>query len=404
MASPKLTKTTTSKPPKIKPVADVGRPTSGFYSSVRQLILNSRARVARGVDIIQVQTNFEIGRRIILEEQNGEGRAAYGEAVLRSLAGILTSEFGKGFSLTNLKLIRSFYLENHHRAPNELTPNLPPPNIKSSLLTPSLKSQTASDLFTPLPKGQTASDLFTSGDLPIRPFTLSWSHYVFLLTIKNPAERSFYEIEAAQQSWTVRELKRQFDSGLYERLALSRDAEGIRRLAREGQIISHVNDLLKEPLILEFLGLDSQSTYSESDLESAIINQLEHFLLELGKGFLFESRQKRFTFDNDHYFVDLVFYNRLLRCYVLIDLKIGKLTHQDLGQMQMYVNYFDREIKSKSEKPTIGILLAKQRNKALVEITLPKDTNIHAREYQLYLPTKEDLQHQLQNWIENARP
>jgi predicted nuclease of restriction endonuclease-like (RecB) superfamily len=394
---------TNPKPPKIKPVADMVRPTSGFYSSVRQLILNARARVARGVDLIQVQTNFEIGRRIILEEQKGEDRAAYGEAILRSLAEILTSEFGKGFSLTNLKLIRGFYLENHYRSPKITNPELTPPNVESSLLTPPLKGQTASDLFNPLQKGQTASDLFTSSYLPILPFTLSWSHYVFLLTIKNPAERSFYEIEASQQSWTVRELKRQFDSGLYERLALSRDAEGIRRLAREGQIVSHVNDLLKEPLVLEFLGLDAQVSFSESDLESAIINKLEHFLLELGKGFLFESRQKRFTFDGDHYFVDLVFYNRLLRCYVLIDLKIGKLTHQDLGQMQMYVNYFDRQIKTKSEKPTIGILLAKQRNKALVEITLPKDANIHTREYQLYLPTKEDLQHQLQNWIENAR-
>lgn len=390
---------TLSKLPKKQPAAALVRPTSGFFTSVRQLILNARARVARGVDIVQVQTNFEIGRRIVLEEQRGEGRAAYGEAILSSLSDILKSEFGRGFSLSNLKSMRYFYVENQYRTPHELTNNPP-----LSLIGQSATGQFVPPEFTNIPIGQSATGQFNSTGLPNVPFTLSWTHYVFLLTIKNPAERSFYEIEAAQQSWTVRELKRQFDSGLYERLALSRDAEGIRRLAREGQIITHVNDLLKEPLILEFLGLDSQSAYSESDLESAIINQLEHFLLELGKGFLFESRQKRFTFDNDHYFVDLVFYNRLLRCYVLIDLKLGKLTHQDLGQMQMYVNYFDREIKSKSEKPTIGILLAKQRNKALVEITLPKDTNIHAREYQLYLPTKEDLQHQLQNWIENARP
>jgi len=196
----------------------------------------------------------------------------------------------------------------------------------------------------------------------------------------------------------VRELKRQFDSSLYERLALSRDRKGIRKLARDGQIVSDVQDVLKEPLVLEFLGLDEQARYSESDLESAIISQIERFLLELGKGFLFEARQRRFTFDGEHYFVDLVFYNRLLRCYVLIDLKLGRLTHQDLGQMQMYVNYFDREVKKPEESPTVGIILCKQKNKALVRITLPKDANIHAREYQLYLPSKQELQRKLVEW------
>ena len=197
----------------------------------------------------------------------------------------------------------------------------------------------------------------------------------------------------------MRELRRQFDSGLYERLALSRDKEGIRRLAREGQTVAQASDLLKEPLVLEFLGLDERSRYSESDLESAIIGQIERFLLELGKGFLFEARQKRFTFDEEHFFVDLVFYNRLLRCYVLVDLKLGKVAHQDLGQMQMYVNYFDRFVKTADENPTIGIVLCKRKNQALVEITLPKDANIHAREYQLYLPSKDELQQKLMEWI-----
>ena len=181
-----------------------------------------------------------------------------------------------------------------------------------------------------------------------------------LLGVKNPDERSFYEIEATAQDWPVRELKRQFDSSLYERLALSRDKDGIRRLSREGQLVARPQDILKEPLVLEFLGLDERTQYSESDLETAIIDQIERFLLELGKGFLFEARQRRFTFDGEHYFVDLVFYNRLLRCYVLIDLKLGKLTHQDLGQMQMYVNFFDREVKLPDEGPTIGIILCKQ--------------------------------------------
>jgi len=235
-----------------------------------------------------------------------------------------------------------------------------------------------------------------------RPFRLSWTHYVFLLGIKNPDERSFYEIESADQNWNLRELRRQFDSGLYERLALSRDKEGVRRLAREGQIVSQPQDLLKEPLVLEFLGLSEQARYTESDLEGAIISQIERFLLELGKGFLFEARQKRFTFDSEHFFVDLVFYNRLLRCYVLIDLKLGKLTHQDLGQMQMYVNYFDRAVKTEDENDTVGIILCKKKNGALVEITLPKDANIHAREYQLYLPSKDELQRKLLEWAQEA--
>jgi predicted nuclease of restriction endonuclease-like (RecB) superfamily len=267
--------------------------------------------------------------------------------------------------------------------------------------------QPMTDQFSSMPKGQSLTDqlsIFQSlpgkaGTNPRPPFTLSWTHYVFLLRVHNPDERSFYEIEATAQNWTVRELRRQFDSGLYERLALSRDKDGIRRLAQEGQTVAHPGDLLKEPLVLEFLGLDERTRYSETDLESAIINRIEQFLLELGKGFLFESRQKRFTFDDEHFFVDLVFYNRLLRCYILIDLKIGKVAHQDLGQMQMYVNYFDRFVKTDGENSTIGIVLCKQKNQALVEITLPKDANIHAREYQLYLPSKEELRRKLEEWI-----
>ena len=196
-------------------------------------------------------------------------------------------------------------------------------------------------------------------------------------------------------NWSLRELKRQFNSALYERLALSRDKAGVMELAQKGQIVTKTKDVIKNPYVLEFLGLDESVKYSESELETAIIDKIEHFLLELGKGFLFEARQKRFTFDEDHYFVDLVFYNRLLRCYTIIDLKIGELTHQDLGQMQMYVNYFDRHIKLESENPTIGIILCRKNKESLVQITLPKEANIHASEYQLYLPSKEELQKQL---------
>jgi predicted nuclease of restriction endonuclease-like (RecB) superfamily len=185
---------------------------------------------------------------------------------------------------------------------------------------------------------------------------------------------------------------------LYERLALSRDKDGVRKLAQDGLVISKPQDMLKEPYVLEFLGLEEKPGYSESDLETAIIDKLEHFLLELGKGFLFEARQKRFTFDEDHFFVDLVFYNRLLRCYVLIDLKIGKLTHQDLGQMQMYVNYFDRFVKSNDENPTVGIILCQKKKDSMVKITLPQDANIHASQYQLYLPDKEELKQKLAAW------
>ena len=233
----------------------------------------------------------------------------------------------------------------------------------------------------------------------LNPFTLSWTHYVELLPIKDPGERSFYEIEATNEGWSVPELRRQKASSLYQRLALSRDKVGIRKLAKEGQIITTPEDVLKNPLVLEFLGLDEKSGYSESDLESAIITHLEKFLLELGKGFLFEARQKRFTFDGDHYFLDLVFYNRFLRCYLVIDLKLDKLTHQDLGQMQMYVNYYDRHEKLPEENATIGLLLCREKNDAVVELTLPKDANIHAKEYQLYLPAKELLKAKLLEWL-----
>jgi predicted nuclease of restriction endonuclease-like (RecB) superfamily len=397
--------------------------TKAFFEEVRTLILSSRATVARGVDLVQVHTNFEIGRRIVEQEQKGKGRAAYGEQVVLALSEKLTSEFGAGFSKRNLELMRKFFFDYSGRAS-------PIAQTVSAQLDDTIKAQSAiaqsrakspraskaiqtanensdqlknTEPFETREITQALSGQFKS--LPQstkRPFTLGWSHYTFLLGVKNPEERSFYEIEATAQGWTVRELKRQFDASLYERLALSRDKTGIRKLAQEGQIVASVNDLFKEPLVLEFLGLDEQTRYSESDLESAILSQIERFLLELGKGFLFESRQRRFTVDGDHFFVDLVFYNRLLRCYVLIDLKLGKLSHQDLGQMQMYVNTFDQQLKTTDENSTIGIILCKQRNKALVEITLPKDANIHAHEYQLYLPSKEELQRKLIEWTTEA--
>ena len=357
---------------------------------IRRLIQAARSQAAQSVDFIQVMTCFEIGRRLVLHEQRGQERAEYGTALLKKLSAALTEEFGRGFSRSNLQNMRKFYLTYADRLPG--------------------KGQTASGTLPAEEKCQTPSGKLAFPEhLPVQalegpepPFRLSWSQYVFLIAIDSPEERSFYEIEATAGGWSLAELKRQYDSGLYERLALSRDQQGIRELARQGQIVTRPEDLLKDPYVLEFIGLDEKARYSESDLESAIIDQLEHFLLELGKGFLFEARQKRFSFEEQHFFVDLVFYNRLLRCYVLLDLKIGRLTHQDLGQMQMYVNYFDRFIKLAEENPTVGIILCKQKNDALVEITLPEDANIHAREYRLYLPDKELLRRKLQEWTEAA--
>ncbi len=344
----------------IKPIKSRGGIDSNLFNEIRALIMAARNAVVRNIDTVQVMTSFEIGRRIVEHEQKGATRAEYGKQLLADLSTYLTAEFGRGFSRSNLEYMRKFYLAYQNRIPSI--------------------SQMAS--------GKS-----------IKPvFSLSWSQYVFLIGIKDECARSFYEIEAVNNNWTLPELTRQFNSGLYERLALSRDKDGVRKLAKEGQVVTKQGDLLKEPYILEFLGLDENAKYSESDLESAIIDKIEHFLLELGKGFLFEARQKRFTFDEDHFFVDLVFYNRLLKCYVLIDLKIGKLMHQDLGQMQMYVNYFDRYVKTKKESLTIGIILCRKKREALVEITLPKDANIHAKEYRLYLPSKEELRRKLLDW------
>lgn len=242
--------------------------------------------------------------------------------------------------------------------------------------------------------GQTVSDQFKN--LPTvntgRKFFLSWSHYLQLMRISNIDERHFYEIEAAKNDWSLSELKRQYNSSLYERLALSKDKEAVARLATEGQIIESPQDLIKDPYVLEFLGLPELPEYSESELESKIIDNLQKFLLELGTGFAFVGRQVRFTFEEEHFRVDLVFFNRLLRCFVLFDLKIGELKHQDIGQMQMYVNYYDRKVKLPEENATIGIILCKDKKQSIVEMTLPEDNNqIFASKYQTILPTKEDL-------------
>jgi len=360
---------------------------STLVDQIRTLVQAARRTAVTVVDSIQVVTNFEIGRMILEHEQQGTPRAEYGKMVLKALSERLASELGRGFSKSNLEYMRRFYLE--YRDHVKHIAQIPSGQSKKILAGSSLRHYIN---ITQMTSGQCDS-----------LFPLSWSQYVFLLSVKNTAERRFYEIESADNGWSLPELRRQFDSGLYERLALSRDKEGVRKLSQKGQIVTKPQDVIKNPYILEFLGLDEKIRYSESDLETAIIDKLEQFLLELGKGFLFEARQKRFTFGEDHFFVDLVFYNRLLRCYVLIDLKIGKLTHQDLGQMQMYVNYFDRHVRLDNENQTVGIILCKKKHDVMIEITLPKKANIYASQYQLYLPSKEDLKQRLMEWAEEAQ-
>ncbi len=355
--------------------ADLQRVGASLWSGIRDLILESRRTVALGVNAALVWTNFEIGRRIVEHEQRGKARAEYAEETLKSLSQKLTTEFGRGYSVDNLERMRRFYLMYGKSATL-----LRISSGEARLTTHKQKSATV------------------SRKSPLK-FALSWSHYLFLMDIQDEHERQFYEIEADDQNWSLAELRRQFNSSLYERLALSRDKKKVRDLGKRGQIVEKPEDLMKDPYVLEFLGLKEESSYSETDLETAIINRIEHFLLELGKGFLFEARQKRFTFDDKHFRVDLVFYNRILRCYVLVDLKIGELTHQDLGQMQMYVNYYDRFVKMADESRTVGIILCKRKNDSLVRITLPEHSRIFARKYQLYLPTKAQLKAQLDEKI-----
>lgn len=327
-----------------------------FFSQIVDLLQSARNNVVRTINQTMVTTYFEIGRKIVEEEQNGKDRAEYGKSLLRDVSKVLTTEFGKGFSITNIQQMRSFYLSYQKQQ------------------TPSVKSQKTNQ--------QTISV----------DFKLSWSHYLKLMRIEDENERKFYEIEAYKNNWSVRELQRQFDSALYTRLVLSRDKEKVKELSEKGLVLEKPKDAIKDPYILEFIGLPEHSSYSESELEQELIDKLEHFLLELGNGFTFVSRQKRISFDDKHFKIDLVFYNRILKCFVLIDLKIGEIKHQDLGQMQMYVNYYDREVRLEDENKTIGIVLCKDKSESVVEYTLPENNEqIFASKYQTVLPSKEQL-------------
>lgn len=322
---------------------EIQHKTNSFLEQVKSLLFEAQQRVVHSVNSIMVQTYFELGKQIVEHEQEGKNYANYGEYLLEALSENLTKEFGKGYSKRNLELIRKFYLT------------------------------------------------YKIAKSPISQ-SISWTHYLQLMRIQNEDERVFYENEIVSNNWSVRELNRQINTSLYERLLLSKNKSEILKLSQEGQIIEKPKDIIKDPYILEFLNLTENHTYNESDLEQALIDKLEHFLLELGKGFTFVGRQVRFTFDEEHYRIDLVFYNRLLKCFVLIDLKIGKLKHQDIGQMQMYVNYYDRFVKLEDENKTIGIILCKDKKDTLVEITLPENNEqIFASKYELILPSKKEL-------------
>ena len=344
---------------------------------IEALVVDARKKIASTVNVAMVYTYFEVGRYIVEDEQGGKVRAEYGKGVLKRVSERLTERLGKGWSVENLTAMRKFYV-------------LYSKTVTSGYEIEGTETHTA---------GSEIQSENRNHRLRNHQFVLPWAHYLILTHVSDPEARGFYEIEAFKQQWSKRQLQRQIGSGLYERLALSRDKDEVMRLATEGQVVEKPSDIIKDPVVLEFIGLKSDASYSETDLESAIISRLQDFLLEMGKGFLFEARQKRFTFEERHFYVDLVLYNRLLQCYVLVDLKMDDLTHQDLGQMQMYVNYYDRYVKEDFEKPTIGILLCERKNDALVELTLPKDANVYAQQYALCLPDKTLLQQKLREWI-----
>ncbi len=362
----------------------VNAPEEQLYERIAAILDDTRGRVARTVNTAMVHAYWLIGREIVEVEQQGKDRAVYGDELLERLALKLTGRFGKGFNVTTLKRIRQFY--RTFPAGSLLPVELGGPD----------KGAAAGHLSSRDEKSAPSRHLSSTPGGALFPAVLSWTHYRLLIAVERPEARAFYEIEAARESWSVRELERQIAALLFERLAMNRDKDKVLALAREGQQVAVPDDVLKDPFVLEFLDLKERSTAHERDLEQAIIDRLEEFLLEMGKGFCFVGRQKRITLEGDHFYVDLVFYNRLLRCFVLVDLKLGKLTHQDLGQMQMYANFFDRFRRAEHEAKTIGIVLCSEKNDAVVKITLPEDNEqIVASSYQMYLPTEEELRAEL---------
>jgi predicted nuclease of restriction endonuclease-like (RecB) superfamily len=374
-----------------EPMSDIAPAAEArLYERIAAILDDARSRVARSVNTAMVHAYWHVGREIVEVEQSGKERAGYGDELLKGLAAKLTRQFGKGFNLTSLKRMRQFY-----RA-------FPEGSAMGVELGGPEKGAATRHLLEGGERGAALGHLSTASGALFPPI-LSWTHYRVLVAIDRPEARAFYEIEAAREGWSVRELERQIGALLFERLAMNRNPEQVRALARQGQQVAVPGDVIKDPFVLEFLDLRDTPTAHERDLEQAIIGRLEEFLLEMGKGFCFVARQKRLTLEGDHFYVDLVFYNRLLRCFVLVDLKLGKLTHQDLGQMQMYVNFFDRFQRAEHEAKTIGIVLCSEKNDAMVKITLPEENEqILAARYQMYLPTEEELRAELAREREEA--
>lgn len=404
-----------------------------FVNEIKDILSIAKERVMTSINIAMVYSYYEIGKRIVMEEQKGKSRADYGKELIELLSRELTKEFGRGYSISNLKKIRQFYtiyskdqigqtvfiqskdkmsLNNENQIGQPVViqskdkislieeDQIPQPVVRESKDKISLtdKNQIHQTVFAESKDNMSLHQYDIEGidKYPLtsdgRRFFLSWVMYVKLMRITNPDERHFYEIECYNNKWSKRELERQYNSSLYERLVLSRDKDKVKELSTRGQIIEKPRDLIKEPCVLEFLELKEDESYSEKDLETKIINKLQDFVLELGKGFIFVKRQMRISFDDQHFYPDLVFYNRFLRCFVIIDLKVGTLHPQDIGQMEMYVNYFDRYEKSEEENKTIGILLCKDKNDAMVKLTLPEDNDqIYASKYEMILPSKQDL-------------
>jgi predicted nuclease of restriction endonuclease-like (RecB) superfamily len=378
-----------------KPTYVSGTKKTPLYERIRQILESARSSVARAVNTTQVVANWLIGREIVEEEQKGKRRAEYAEQLLLDLSARLTAEYGRGYSVDNLEFFRRFFLEYNSLLGSEKSDALhrisTTTDISDAVRRKSMESITVlSSQKQHAPRGES----WQPGQLHLN---LSWTHYRTLLRVEKTGARAFYEIEAIRNNWSARELERQINSLLFERLALSKNKKGLMRLATKGQVIQRPGDVFKDPVVMEFLGLPASPKLVESHLEEALINNLQAFLLELGKGFAFMSRQERITLDGDHFYIDLVFYHTILKCFVLIDLKVGKLTHQDLGQLQLYVNYYDRERRTKGDNPALGLILCTDKNDAVVRYTLGPDQQkkIFASRYKLYLPTEAELQAEL---------
>lgn len=370
-----------------------------LYSRIRAILESARVTVARSVNTAQVIACWLIGHEIVEEEQAGKARAEYGEKLLADLANKFKKDHIPGYSVQNLRYMRQFYLvypelishqEIRHAVRGEF-------GRSSGAENPMIRHAARGklpDQDLVLAAGAAPGMMLRASSDPgkLNP-NLSWTHYRTLLRVDKPEARAFYEIETSVNNWSARELERQINSLLFERLALSKDKKGLLKLATRGQEVHQPIDAIKDPVIMEFLGIPVSHRLVESKLEEALINDLQSFLLELGKGFAFVSRQERITLDGDHFYIDLVFYHTILKCYVLIDLKVGKLTHQDLGQLQLYVNYFDRERLSKGDNPSIGLILCTDKNDAVVQYTLGKGQNkrLFASRYKLHLPTEAEL-------------